>query len=101
MLQAVGASAPDVPKPTPVDKFLSTHPAALAFVTTPRPVAVSYGTQPFFGVNPFKVTNARGTSKFCRYRIVPESRAAYVSYEDAAKRPPNSTAHHRTGYSAT
>src|SRR6516165_1528570 len=25
LLQAVGASGPDVPKPTPVDKFLSTH----------------------------------------------------------------------------
>ena len=49
--EAVGASGPDVPKPTPVEKFLSTHPAALAFVTAPRPVAVSYGTQPFFGVN--------------------------------------------------
>jgi catalase len=46
LLQAVGASGPDVPKPTPVEKFLSTHPAASAFVTTPRPVAVSYGTQP-------------------------------------------------------
>src|SRR5258707_7394410 len=39
LLQAVGASGPDLPKPTPVEKFLSTHPAAPAFVTTPRPVA--------------------------------------------------------------
>src|SRR6267154_2683192 len=29
LLQAVGASGPDVPKPTPVEKFLSAHPAAL------------------------------------------------------------------------
>ena len=64
--QAAGASGPDMPKPTPVEKFLSTHPAALAFVTTPRPVAVSYGTQPFFGVKAFKFTNAQGTSKFGR-----------------------------------
>ncbi len=92
MLQAVGASAPDVPKPTPVDKFLSTHPAALAFVTTPRPVAVSYGTQPFFGVNAFKFTNAQGTSRFGRYRIVPEGGPVYVSDEEAAKRPPNALA---------
>src|SRR2546430_471420 len=92
LLQAVGASGADVPKPTPVDKFLSTHPAALAFVTAPRPVAVSYGTQPFFGVNAFKFTNAQGTSKFGRYRIVPESGPAYVSDEEAAKRPPNALA---------
>jgi len=92
LLQAVGASGPDVPKPTLVEKFLSTHPAASAFVTTPRPVAVSYGTQPFFGVNAFKFTNAQGTSKFGRYRIVPESGPAYVSDEEAATRPPNALA---------
>src|SRR5467141_3973130 len=89
---AIGASGPDVPKPTPVDKFLSTHPAALAFVTAPRPVALSYGTQPFFGVNAFKFTNTQGASKFGRYRIVPESGPAYVSDEEAAKRPPNALA---------
>ena len=55
-------------------------------------MAVSYGTQPFFGVNAFKFTNAQGTSKFGRYRVVPESGAAYVSDEEAAKRPPNALA---------
>ncbi|HEY4986112.1 MAG TPA: catalase family peroxidase [Bradyrhizobium sp.] len=92
LLLAAGTSGPDVPKPTPVEKFLSTHPAALAFVTTPRPVAVSYGTQPFFGVNAFKFTDAQGISKFGRYRIVPESGAAFVSNEEAAKRAPNALA---------
>jgi catalase len=92
LLQAAGASGPGVPKPTPVETFLSTHPAALAFVTTPRPVAVSYGTQPFFGVNAFKFTNAQGTSKFGRYRIVPEGGPAYVSDEEAKQRPPNALA---------
>jgi catalase len=92
LLKAVGASGRDVPKPTPVEKFLSTHPAAFAFATTPRPVAVSYGTQPFFGVNAFKFTNAQGTSKFGRYRIVPEGGPAYVSDEEAARRPPNALA---------
>src|SRR5213079_266391 len=37
-------------------------------------------------------TNAQGTSKFGRYRIVPESGPAYVSDEEAAKRPPNALA---------
>jgi catalase len=66
LLQAVGASGPDVPKPTPVEKFLSTHPAAVAFVTTPKPVAVSYGTQPFFGVNAFKFTDEACAESFGR-----------------------------------
>jgi catalase len=91
-LQAVGASGPNVAKPTPIEKFLSTHPSASTFVTTPRPVAVSYGTQPFFGVNAFKFTNTQGTSRFGRYRIVPESGPAYVTDEEAAKRPPNALA---------
>jgi catalase len=92
LLQAVGASGPDVPKPTPVEKFLATHPAAVTFVTTPRPVAVSYGTQPFFGVNAFKFTNAQGVSKFGRYRIVPASGPAFVSSEEAARRAPTALA---------
>ena len=60
-------------------------------------MAVSYGTQPFFGVDAFKFTNAEGTSKFGRYRILPESGAAYVSDEEAAKRPPNALADKLTG----
>jgi catalase len=86
MLQAVGASGPGTPKPTPIETFLSNHSAAAAFVAAPKPVAVSYGTQPFFGVNALKFTNAQGAIKFGRYRIVPESGPAYVSDEDAAKR---------------
>lgn len=92
LLRAVGESRPNTPKPTPVEQFLSTHPAAHAFVTAPRPVAVSYGTEPYFGVNAFKFTNAQNESKFGRYRIVPESGAAFVSNEDAAKRAPNALA---------
>lgn len=87
LLQAVGASGPGAPKPTPLETFLSSHPAAAAFLMAPRPVAVSYGTQPFFGVNALKFSNAQGTSKLGRYRIVPESGPAYVSDEEAAKRP--------------
>jgi catalase len=86
-LQAAGASGPGAPKPTPIETFLSSHPATAAFVAAPKPVAVSYGTQPFFGVNALKFTNAQGVSKFGRYRIVPESGPAYVSDAEAAQRP--------------
>ena len=87
LLQAAGTSGPNAPKPTPIETFLSSHPAAAAFVTAPKPVAVSYGTQPFFGVNALKFTNAQGASKFGRYRIVPDAGPAYVSDDEAAKRP--------------
>ena len=92
LLQAVGASGPNAPKPTALDTFLANHPAAATFLATPRPVAVSYGTQPFFGVNALKFTNAQGVSKFGRYRIEPVSGPAYVSDDEAAKRPPTALA---------
>lgn len=91
-LQAAGASGPAAPKPTPMEKFLSSHPAAVAFVKAPKPMGASYGTLPFFGVNAFKFTNAQGTIKFGRYRIMPEAGPAYVSDEEAAKRPANALA---------
>jgi catalase len=71
LLKAAGASGPDAPKPTPIEKFLSTHPAAMKFVTTPRPAPDSFGTLAFFGVNAFKFTNAKGESRFIRYQILP------------------------------
>jgi len=36
-LRAVAASGPDAPSPKPVERFLGSHPAALAFVQTPKP----------------------------------------------------------------
>jgi catalase len=86
LLQARGSSESGAPKPTPIETFLSSHPAAAAYLAEPRPVAASYGAQPFFGVNALKFTNAQGTSKFGRYRIEPESGPAYVSDDEAAKR---------------
>ena len=53
----------------------------------PRPVAVSYGTESFFGVNAQIHQCAGRKQVFGRYRIVPESGPAYVSDDEAAKRP--------------
>jgi catalase len=92
LLEAVGASGANAPKPTALDTFLAGHPAAAAFLSQPRPVALSYGTLPYFGVNALKFTNAQGISKFGRYRIVPELTPAYVSDAGAAQRPPTALA---------
>lgn len=71
LLQAVAQSGPDAAKPTPIEQFLGSHPAALKFVTTPRPAPDSFATLGFFGVNAFRFTNAKGITHFARYRIVP------------------------------
>jgi catalase len=88
-LNAVAASGPDVPKPSPVEQFLSTHPATLKFVTTPKPAPVSFATLAFYGVNAFQFTNAKGETHYGRYRIVPLAGEKALTAEQAAKATPN------------
>ena len=89
LLNAIAASGPDVAKPTPVEQFLGTHPAALNFVQMPKQPPVSFATQPFFGVNAFKFTNAKGETQYGRYRITPVAGDAFLSKEQAASVTPN------------
>ncbi len=83
-LRAVAASGPDVPSPKPVELFLGTHPAALAFVQTPKPFPSSLARETYFAVTAFAFTNAAGEKRFGRYRIVPEAGNDYLSDGDAA-----------------
>ena len=77
-LRAIHASGPGTPKPTPVDSFLGSHPAALAFVQAPKPIPSSFAKESFFSVTAYKFTNGEGVSKFGRYRIVPEDANEYL-----------------------
>jgi catalase len=88
-LQAAAASGKDAPKPTPLEKFLEAHPTARKAVSAPRPVPVSFATEPYFGVNAFEFTNAQGKSRFGRYQLRPEGGAQFLSADEAAKKPPN------------
>ena len=88
-LQAAAQSGPDAQKPTPIEKFLSTHPAAVKFVSTPRPPPVSFATLAFYGVNAFKFTNAAGVSHYARYQIIPMAGEHALSDADAKKAAPN------------
>jgi len=87
-LLAVAASGPDAPKPTELENFLGGHPAAKAFVETPKPPPVSYGTLPYFGINAFKVTNAKGSVTHARYQLQPVAGAKYLSTEQVATMGP-------------
>jgi catalase len=89
LLNAIAASGPDAAKPTPVEQFLGTHPAALKFVQMPKQPPVSFATQPFFGVNAFKFTNAKGDTQYGRYRITPVKGEEFLSKEQAASATPN------------
>ena len=88
-LRAAAASGPDVPSPKPVEKFLGSHPAALAFVQKPKPFASSLARDTYFAVTAFKFTNAEGQTRFGRYRIVPALGNDYLANEQVAGLGPN------------
>ncbi len=81
-LQAAAASGPDIPSPKPVEIFLGSHPAALAFVQAPKPFPVSLAQETYYAVTAYSFTNASGENKvwpvphrsrvgqqvFCRWR---------------------------------
>ncbi|MFL6415398.1 MAG: catalase family peroxidase [Bryobacteraceae bacterium] len=81
LLQAIAGSAPGSGSPSPVQKFLASHPAALAFVQTPKPMPVSFAKEEYFGVTAMRFTNHDGVSRYGRYRIVPESGIEHFSAE--------------------
>jgi catalase len=83
-LKAAIASGPDVPSPKPVEKFLGSHPAALAFVQAPKPFPTSLAQQTYYAVTAFSFTNASGVTKFGRYRIIPELGNKFFSDAEAA-----------------
>jgi catalase len=88
LLLALAASGADASKPTPLEKFFETHPIAKAFLTAEKPAPVSFGTLPYFAVNSFKFTNAKGDETFVRYQIVPEAGAQYLTKEQLAAAGP-------------
>jgi catalase len=89
LLTAISKSGPDAPKPTPVEQFLGSHPAALKFVNTPKPPPQSFGTLAFFGVNAFKFTNAKGIARYARYQILPLAGEHALTPAEVEKIAPN------------
>lgn len=89
MLNAVAATTPESSKPTPIEQFLGSHPAAEKFVKMPKLPAASFASQPFFGVNAFKFTNAKGQAQYGRYRITPIKGAQLLTKAQTAKATPN------------
>ncbi len=88
-LRALATSGPDTPKPTPLDRFLGSHPKALEFAITPNPIPTSFAKESFFAVSAFKFTNSAGACRFGRYRIRPAAGNEYLTPEEAAKKSAN------------
>jgi catalase len=88
-LQAAAMSGPEATKPTPLDAFLASHPTAVAFVQTPKPIPTSFARESFFGVTAMRFTNSNGESRHGRFRIYPVEGNDYLDAETAATKGVN------------
>jgi len=83
-LRAAAASGPSTPSPSPVEKFLATHPAALAFVQVPKPSPASFAKEAYFGITAFRFINRDGIAHYGRYRLTPSAGVEHLD-DTAAK----------------
>lgn len=88
-LRAVAASDPANIPGSPLEAFLGSHPATLAYVQTPKPAPSSFARESYFGVTAALFTNKDGVSRHGRYRIVPEAGNDFVDSAALAARPAN------------
>jgi catalase len=91
LLRAIAASDPSKPSPspTPIEKFLSTHPKALEFVQTPKPAPSSFARESYFGVTALRFTNKNGASRYGRFRVIPEAGNDHLDDAAVAARSAN------------
>jgi catalase len=88
-LRALASSDPSKPSPSPIEVYLGSHPAALAFVQSPKPVPSSFAREAYFGITAMRFKNKEGIQKHGRYRIVPEAGTQHLSEAEAAARSEN------------
>jgi catalase len=88
-LKALASSDPKNLAGSPLEAYLGSHPAALAFVQAPKPAPSSFTRETYFGVTAMKFTNKDGVSKFGRYHIVPEAGNDHLDDAATAAKAPN------------
>ena len=85
-LRALAASNPASPAGSQLEAFLDSHPAALAFVQTPKPAPVSFATESYFGVTAMRFMDAAGAGTYGRYQIVPAAGSEHLDEEETRAR---------------
>src|SRR5215470_12774691 len=88
-LNALIATDAAASHPNAIEQFLSKHPAALAFVQAPKPIPTSFARESFYAVSAFRFTNAGGTSRYGRYRVLPVAGNEYLDDAGAIAQTPN------------
>ncbi len=86
-LAAMAQSPAGSPQPTALQRYAATHERARFFLDAAKPAPESFASQPYFGVNTFKFTDAAGTARFGRYRFVPAGATRYLDRASHSKPP--------------
>lgn len=88
-LRAAAASANAKSSPTPIEAFLGSHPAALAFVQAPKPNPVSFATEAYFGITAMRFLNRDGAEQYGRYHIAPQAGLKFLDDTAATSKGAN------------
>jgi catalase len=88
-LSALAASSSSKGSPSPIEQFLGTHPAALAFVQALKPAPSSFARESYFGITALKFINGKDEARFGRYRLVPSEGNDYLDAATLKTKSPN------------
>ena len=88
-LQALIATASSEDSPSPVEKFLGGHPAALAFVQAPKPTPKSFAQQQYWGINAFKFISSEDKETYVRYHVTPDAGVETYTAEEVKNKGEN------------
>jgi len=88
-LKAIAATNETSPHPSPIEKFLGSHPAALKVITDSRPAAKSFENLDFYGNNAFVFVDAAGHKQAGRYQIIPVAGVVKLDSATAARQKPD------------
>ena len=74
---------------SPLEKYLGTHPPALAFVQAPKPPPSSFARESYFGLTAMRFINQDGAGHYGRYRILPQAGNDHLDPAAAAAKGAN------------
>src|SRR5246500_3339757 len=89
LLRGLATSDPANLKGSPLEAFLGSHPAALAFVQAPKPAPSSFARETYFGVTAMRFINQQGKSRYGRYRILPAAGNEHLDDATTQAKSPN------------
>lgn len=88
-LEALAKTNVSTRKPSPIEQYVSAHPAAQHFVQAIPNPPLSYATSAYFMLNAFRFTNVDGVRKSGRYRVMPNDGVIALKPSEIKKQAPD------------